>query len=53
MDAIELAVADALTGRGWDVFVSHKDRGFDIIVLPSLKEQPALSMPETAAAADD
>ena len=53
MDAFEQAVADALTGRGRDVFVPHKDRGVGIIGLPSLKEQPALSTPETAAAADD
>lgn len=42
MDAYELAVADALTGRGWDVFVPHKDRGVDLVVLPSLKETSAV-----------
>jgi hypothetical protein len=51
--AFELAVADGLTGRGRDVFVPHKDRGVDIIALPSHKEQPALSTPETAAVAED
>ncbi len=53
MDAFEQAVADALTGRGRDAFVPHKDRGVDIIVLPSPKEQLALPTPETAAVADD
>ncbi len=51
--AFELAVADTLTGRGRDVFVPHKDRGVDIIVLPYLAEQPVLPTPESTAATDD
>jgi hypothetical protein len=33
MDAYELAVADALTREGYDVFVPHKDRGVDLVAL--------------------
>lgn len=34
----EVAVADALAKRGWDVFAAVKDRGVDLVAFPSLED---------------
>ena len=43
ISSFEIAVADALTKRGWDVFAATKDRGVDLVAFPSLKDgQPVI-----------
>jgi len=43
ISSFEIAVADALTKTGWDVFAATKDRGVDLVAFPSLQDgQPAI-----------